>query len=223
MDIKSDLFESIADEKKRRIMEAALVEFAAKGYAGATTRNITNAAGISSGLLFYYFKDKSTLMIEVARHCRDFMVNTIFKELDDGLDFFDMLKQTGMIKVRIAVEYPEVYRLLLDDRVFNAPEFKRENNAMIQEFSKKYHFAGSAGTGSAGNSVDEGIQDRVIFKEGVDADLVKEIAINALEGISFNLTLAYGSGRLTIDDAMNIAIKKADDYIEFFRRNFTKC
>src|SRR5689334_23410856 len=44
-----------ADEVRNRILAAAEQVFAERGYAGATTREIAERAGIGKRMLFYYF------------------------------------------------------------------------------------------------------------------------------------------------------------------------
>jgi len=50
-----------ADAIRFRIIDAAERVFAARGYAGATTREIARAAGIRKRMLFYYFPRKDAL------------------------------------------------------------------------------------------------------------------------------------------------------------------
>jgi TetR/AcrR family transcriptional regulator len=49
------------DAIRSRILEAAEGVFAARGYAGSTTREIAHAAGIRKRMLFYYFPRKDGL------------------------------------------------------------------------------------------------------------------------------------------------------------------
>src|SRR3954462_6672015 len=49
------------EQTKAAILQAALVEFANMGVAGARTDAIAKAAGVNKALLYYYFKDKETL------------------------------------------------------------------------------------------------------------------------------------------------------------------
>ena len=53
--------ESDAEAIRRRIVDAAERVFAARGYAGATTREIALAADIRKRMLFYYFPTKVAL------------------------------------------------------------------------------------------------------------------------------------------------------------------
>jgi TetR/AcrR family transcriptional regulator len=50
-----------ADDYRRRLLDAAEEVFAARGYRGATTREIANRAGLAKRMLFYYFPNKEAL------------------------------------------------------------------------------------------------------------------------------------------------------------------
>jgi TetR/AcrR family transcriptional regulator len=50
-----------ADEVRSRILSAAEEVFAQRGYAGATTREIAERAGIGKRMLFYYYPSKETV------------------------------------------------------------------------------------------------------------------------------------------------------------------
>jgi TetR/AcrR family transcriptional regulator len=50
-----------ADEVRSRIIAAAEAVFAERGYAGATTREIAERAGIGKRMLFYYFPTKDAV------------------------------------------------------------------------------------------------------------------------------------------------------------------
>jgi TetR/AcrR family transcriptional regulator len=56
-----------AEERRLRLLSAARKVFAEKGLAGASTRDIARAAGVSEGLLYRYFASKEELHAEVLR------------------------------------------------------------------------------------------------------------------------------------------------------------
>jgi AcrR family transcriptional regulator len=56
-----------ATETKRRILEAAAAEFAAKGFDGARLGSIARSAAVQQALIHHYFVDKSGLHTEVVR------------------------------------------------------------------------------------------------------------------------------------------------------------
>ena len=49
------------DLSRKAILQAALVEFAQEGLAGARVDAIAEAAGVNKALLYYYFHDKESL------------------------------------------------------------------------------------------------------------------------------------------------------------------
>ncbi|EMV4835388.1 helix-turn-helix transcriptional regulator, partial [Listeria monocytogenes] len=51
------------DEKRLKILEAAMGEFTEKGYQAASTNKICEKAGVSKGLIFHYFGSKEKLYI----------------------------------------------------------------------------------------------------------------------------------------------------------------
>lgn len=57
----------LAGEKAARIVEAMRASVAARGIAGSTFDHVARAAGVSRGLLHYYFGTKERLLVEVVR------------------------------------------------------------------------------------------------------------------------------------------------------------
>src|SRR6516164_2523355 len=57
-----------ADEPRQRLLEAAGEIFAAKGFEGATVRDICKRAGANIAAVNYYFRDKERLYIEAVKH-----------------------------------------------------------------------------------------------------------------------------------------------------------
>ena len=60
-----DHMETVAPD--RRILKAAVNEFATKGFFGARTQAIAEAAGVNKAMLHYYFRSKEKLYQEVIR------------------------------------------------------------------------------------------------------------------------------------------------------------
>lgn len=54
-----------SDERRKMIVAAALPLFARKGFAGTTTKELAEAAGISEALLFRHFPSKKQLYGEI--------------------------------------------------------------------------------------------------------------------------------------------------------------
>ncbi|MFO1425438.1 MAG: helix-turn-helix domain-containing protein [Steroidobacteraceae bacterium] len=55
-------------DARHRLLEAASAEFAERGYAGATVRDIVARAGTNLNAVNYHFGSKQQLYVEVIRH-----------------------------------------------------------------------------------------------------------------------------------------------------------
>lgn len=58
-------FERIADEKRERILSAAVGEFAEYGLANANVNRIAERSGVSIGSLYQYFRTKEDLFLSL--------------------------------------------------------------------------------------------------------------------------------------------------------------
>lgn len=56
------------EETRARIVEAAVVVFGERGYDGASTRDIANAAGVNAPAIQYYFDGKEGVYLECVEH-----------------------------------------------------------------------------------------------------------------------------------------------------------
>lgn len=54
-----------SNEKVLRILQAAHATFAAKGFHGASMKDVADAAGVSKSMLHYYFESKTHLILEL--------------------------------------------------------------------------------------------------------------------------------------------------------------
>src|SRR5437899_7098496 len=62
---------SLSSEKAQRIVEAMRVSVARRGTAGSTFEKISREAGVSRGLLHYYFGTKEQLRVQAVRRERE--------------------------------------------------------------------------------------------------------------------------------------------------------
>ena len=59
-----ETFLNLPEEKRNRILDAAIQEFAANPYDVASISNIVRKVGIAKGSFYQYFEDKKDLVIE---------------------------------------------------------------------------------------------------------------------------------------------------------------
>ena len=107
-------FSDLSQEKPRQILDAAAEVFAEDDYKRASTDDIAARAGISKGLLFYYFKNKQSLYLYVADHLRSLVERHLEKERLAGIsDFFDMLDYGAEEKFQLFRRQPWILKLAL--------------------------------------------------------------------------------------------------------------
>ncbi|HEX8207593.1 MAG TPA: TetR/AcrR family transcriptional regulator [Solirubrobacteraceae bacterium] len=68
-------------EKAQRIVEAMRSSVARRGVAGSTFDHVAREAGVSRGLLHYYFGTKERLLAEVVRHDADVRMATLDEQM----------------------------------------------------------------------------------------------------------------------------------------------
>ena len=102
-----DAFEKLPQEKKDRIINAGLEVFAAHEYKYASTDDMAAKAGISKGLLFYYFKNKREFYLYLLDYAKQLVANQVadrrFWEISD---FFELMEYSARRKQEVLGRNP---------------------------------------------------------------------------------------------------------------------
>ncbi len=104
-------------ENEQRILDAAIREFASKGYAGATTKNIASEANVNEVTLFRKFQSKENLLRAVITRARDGMhrdADSIFLG-DKAVDLESSLHNVGGSLRRLLEERRDLMILLISE------------------------------------------------------------------------------------------------------------
>jgi TetR/AcrR family transcriptional regulator len=120
-------FLSLDSEKQDRIINAAIKEFAQKGYDNASTNEMVKEAGISKGLLFHYFKNKKQLFFFLFDYCYNLVADEFYKKVDlTERDFFKRIRQAVLIKMDLQQQYPDILTFIQEAFMQDSPEIKDE-------------------------------------------------------------------------------------------------
>ncbi len=113
-------FLNLDEEKRQRILTAALEEFSAQPYESASLNRIVAQAGIPKGSLYQYFADKKDLYLylieEAARAKLEFLRQF---GLPEEIDFFEGFAALMLAGAQFDLNYPQYSRLL--SQAFNSP------------------------------------------------------------------------------------------------------
>jgi TetR/AcrR family transcriptional regulator len=129
-------FLSLDTEKRDRIINAAIKEFAQKGYDNASTNEMVKEAGISKGLLFHYFKNKKQLFFFLFDYCYNLVADEFYKKVDlTERDFFKRIRQAVHIKMDLQMKYPDILNFIQEAFMQDSPDIKEEFDKKKQELT----------------------------------------------------------------------------------------
>lgn len=105
--------ETVVD-RPAQMIEAAAAVLAREGYENTSMKEIAAEAGVSSGLLHYYFGTKEELLAAVVRRLHDQMVADWHATVADVEDPLERLRRGMTAAARKFDEKPEFWQLLFD-------------------------------------------------------------------------------------------------------------
>jgi AcrR family transcriptional regulator len=121
----------LTGEKAQRIIEAMRASVATRGIAGSTFEQVAREAGVSRGLLHYYFGTKERLLVEVVRRDSDERVARLDEPLAQARTVDDVL-QILVANLEDLIENEPGFFLLLFE-LFTAGRRNREIERELAE------------------------------------------------------------------------------------------
>lgn len=113
-------FLNLDEEKRKRILTAALEEFCAQPYDSASLNRIVAQAGIPKGSLYQYFEDKKDLYFFLVDEAAEAKLAYLRRyDLPEGSDFFEGFAALMLAGAEFDLNYPQYSRLL--GQAFNSP------------------------------------------------------------------------------------------------------
>lgn len=199
-------FENLSEDKKQRILEACILEFADKGYEKASTNAIIKEAKISKGILFHYFGNKKSLFFYIVEYCIQFLTTEYRKyPLQKSGDIFDRIMEFGMIKLKITHANPKISMLILH-AFMNTPEgIRSEIQDMYQQLSNELM-----------PSIFKDI-DFSKFRNGVDPKKATEIVMLFIESLQHKYYKEYKGREQELLDDVDKIMEEYKEYIEILK------
>ena len=102
-------FESLSEDRRSAVVDAAVEVFGDEDYARASTADIARRAGVSKSQLFFYFKNKRDLYLyvltAVTRRVADAVVDERWYQIDD---FFEIMRYAATRKADLVELSPRI-------------------------------------------------------------------------------------------------------------------
>ncbi len=105
--------DEILQATRQRLLDAAAVEFARKGFAEANINHISEAAGFSKGTVYNYFASKQALMLALIAEAGGAHVRYITEQVRELSDPVQRLARFFEAGFRFVEEYPDQARFLI--------------------------------------------------------------------------------------------------------------
>lgn len=122
----TELFNKLNEDKRLAIINSGIEVFSIYGFQKASTDLITSKAGISKGLLFYYFKNKLSYFNYLFEYSQKMISSTIDIDICRKTeDFFEVLEYIIEQKYKLLVKYPHILNFIVvaycssDERVID--------------------------------------------------------------------------------------------------------
>jgi AcrR family transcriptional regulator len=168
---------SLSGEKAQRIVEAMRRSVALRGTAGSTFDHVSREAGVSRGLLHYYFGTKEQLLVEAVRRDCDLRMQLLERQLagaQSADDYIDLMVQSLEETVH---EQPEIVTLLFE--LFTQ---SRRNDDIAAEYGRLMHGMREQVTAMLSAAQREGI-----LRLHAEPEAVAEILFSLGDGLALRM------------------------------------
>ncbi|MCT8978714.1 TetR/AcrR family transcriptional regulator [Clostridium sp. CX1] len=195
-------FESLPEEKKKRILDASIEEFAINGYDKASTNSIVKKAEISKGLLFHYFGSKKSLFLYVFDYCvNDLTSRYYLMKKEEPKDIFERFMWFSVLKIKTMHQEPLMSRLVFS-AVSNMPK------ELSEELTEKYKnlFAKHM-------PLIMGDIDTSKFRKDIDSQKAVELIMIFMDGIANKYLQKYRNK--PADEVFNDAEKIMEEFNDY--------
>ena len=135
-------FQKLPADKRQRILEAAALEFASRGFEHASLNRIITAAGISKGAAYYYFDDKADLFATVVLHGWQMLVpdTEVDLALLDADAFWPVL--LGLYAEMLQKAHERPWLTAVGKLVYGPPPSEALGGLVAEQFARAHRWLG---------------------------------------------------------------------------------
>jgi TetR/AcrR family transcriptional regulator, fatty acid metabolism regulator protein len=113
------------EEKRQRLLGAAVRVFAAKGYHACRVGDIAEEAGVAYGLLYHYFPSKEAVLETIFRDTWTQMLDRIREVETSGEPAGEQIRRVAALVLRTWKRDPDLVRVLVRE-VTRSPQLQNE-------------------------------------------------------------------------------------------------
>ncbi|HET6785052.1 MAG TPA: TetR/AcrR family transcriptional regulator [Erysipelotrichaceae bacterium] len=190
--------EELIIDKKKQLLDAALHVFATQGFEKASMREIAANAGLTTGAIYYHYKNKDDLYYDAVKESAYFVHKLSEKDKDSKLktnqEMFEEISTN--VRDRMSKEIEQRLLILLTAYAITKggrikEKYRLDYNEIIDKVAKLYFYA-------------FGVENQACQKR------IAAILVAALDGVA----LQYSLGVLDINDEVF-----KDTFVNFFAQS----
>jgi AcrR family transcriptional regulator len=184
----------LEEQRRTQLVSAVVACISEEGFERTTTRNIADRAGVSIGMLNYYYKNKKELVVEAIRHANQ----GVQRALADSDEIpFGPRRLEFIIRRTMRNEYAEAlplaFRLAVMAAAVNDPDLQREVGSWLEDGRAKFE-----------KSIAAGIQAKT-FRDDCNAKLLSVMLYGAMTGLA--VQSAVNAKSVPIDLAVDALLR----------------
>jgi len=182
-----ETFNKISEEKRQRVLDAAIDEFSSRGFSSANINVIAKNAGISIGSMYNYFSSKDDLYLTVINHGYKILESIINKiDLEEG-DIFDKIEKLLRSAQSYAKKYPRLHQIYLDTSTEGSSHLSKRLSKKMESITADFYH----------KSLKESM-DRGVIASDTDEYIASFCIDNLMLLLQFSYTSKYFQERMKI-------------------------
>ena len=207
-------FQNISKNKKKKIFEVAISEFASKGYNATNINIIAEKSKISIGSMYSYFASKEDLFLAIVDQGFQILENALNEVKAEEGDVFEIIERLFKVTREYIINYPELNQIYLDFSTQGLSNLSRK-------LSKKMEFI----TAELYIDILKRAKKEGTISLDIDERLASFYIDNLLVMFQFSFTSDYYKERMRIfigDEGIEDEEKTIKCMIEFVRKALSK-
>jgi TetR/AcrR family fatty acid metabolism transcriptional regulator len=181
------------EDKRQRIIDAAVEVFADKGFFGAKVAEIADAAGVADGTIYLYFKSKDDILVSLFREKMNEILHRFLTMLAETDDPEEQLRRYISEHLELVQAQPKLMQVLTVE-LRQSATFMKEHTP--QAFGR--YLAVLAGVIERGQAAG-------VFRRGIDAGLLGRAIFGAIDEISLSWVLGGPGAARTGNESAQLA------------------
>ncbi len=212
-----DTFFNLPDDKRERVIEASLEEFALYDYKTASLSRIVEKVGIAKGSMYQYFENKKDLYLYLIDYAAKVKLDYLSQNAPaaSGRDFFEVYKDISYESTKFNLSNPKYSRILYHAARETFNEELGDVAVQLRTVSKNYMKERLAKAQEEGQ-----------VRKDVDLDLmafcVSQLSIDLEDYLSNKFNFSYGDMLKNGREEFPVSHDKVEEILEelitFFKR-----